>query len=186
VTGNAVRLNLGCGRLTMDGFLNVDFRISPGIDVVTDLTNHPWPWDDDTFIEVRAWHFLEHLPGYELDRAMHEIHRVLAPGGTLYAKVPYKEAGPYNPFHFHVFDRDSFGVWIAKDDGRDDSSLQHQDIAFRRARQEVVSLSGFPVWHIIHHFPRSEGILFTRDERGPFSRIPSRIRELREWLVKVG
>ncbi len=182
--GLPLGLNIGCGNLRMAGFLGVDMRPGPAVDRVMDLTKHPWDLPSGHFREVRAWHVLEHLPGYELDEAMHEIHRVLAQGGVLYAKVPYKEKGPYNPFHFHVFNRDTFGVWIAHTDGLIDNSLQHQHVNFLRRNQEVVSLSGFPVWHIVHRMPWMEGILFQRDERTTWSRIPSRARELREWLVK--
>jgi len=129
-------------------------------------------------------------------RAMEEIHRVLAPGGVLYLKVPYKEKGPYNPFHYRVFNEDTFTAWVAplltdaSKQNFTEHSLQNRFGYFRRQHQQIVTLYGFPVWHVIHHLPWTEGILFTRDERGPYSpHIPavpwSRYRELREWLVKV-
>ena len=187
-----MKLNLGCGQLRIAGYLGVDSHPDPGVDVVTDLTEHPWPYEHESVDGAITWHFLEHLPGFEFHRAIDEIHRVLRPGAVVYIKVPYRERGPYHPFHFRVFNRETFDSWIADADGCTGKKgcLQYEFGRFRRLRQEVVSLSGFPVWHIVHHFPRGEGWLFHRDERGAWSRIPSGAfsdcaRELREWLVKL-
>ena len=182
-----MRLNLGCGRLRIAGYLGVDSEPGEAVNVVWDLTRHPWPWGDASVDGVIAWHSLEHLPGYELANALEEVHRVLVTGGTLYVKVPYREPGPYNPLHFHVFNRHSFNGWLRRPNGDRDSSLQHRQ-NFIRVRQEVVNLpSGFPLWHIAHRVPRLARIVFDRDERGLFTRFPSvgGSQELREWLVKV-
>jgi len=185
-----MKLNLGCGKTHLEGFVNVDYRASPSVDQVVDLTVHPWPWLDNSVDYIIASHFLEHLPGYELGAAMDEIHRILRPGGTLYVAVPYRERGPYNPYHFHVFNRQTFNTWTAHVDKRDPSAenacLQAHHGSFRRAKQEVASRSGFPVYHFVHYLPWSEGILFRRDDHGAaYSRFPSRVRELREWLEKI-
>jgi len=182
------RLNLGSGQLRIPGYTNVDMEASPSVEVVWDLSQRPWPFEDNSVEGIIAWHSLEHLPGLALGGAMEEIHRILKPGAVVYIKVPYKEPGPYNPFHFHVFDRKSFNYWIKGGEGGPELCLQERHTYFDRVRQEVVTLSGFPVWHIIHHLPSTEGTLFERDERAPFSRhIPAiwdRSRELREWLAK--
>ncbi len=177
-----VRLNLGCGNLRMPGFKGVDYRPGPTVDVVLDLTKHPWPFDDNSIEEVRAWHFLEHLPGYELDQAVREIHRILRPGGLLYVKVPLGLPSLYSPFHFHAFDRKSFDVWIALEQH---GSLQPTNL-FRRVSQQVVFNNGFPLQHVMRLLPWTRGTFYDVDERGPFSYLPTATgRELREWLVKL-
>ena len=177
-----LKLNLGSGKLRIAGYSNVDREPGPDVEVVWNLMEHPWPFPDDSVQAITAWHVLEHLPGYGFEEAMTEIHRILEPGGTVYIKVPYREPGPYNPFHFRVFDRTTFTPWTVT---FEDKSLQYREW-FERARQEVVVTGQqFPLWHIVHHLPSMEGRVFERDERGVFSRLPfPGRRELREWLVK--
>lgn len=187
-----MKLNLGCGTLRIPGFVGVDFEPGPTVDRVVDLSRVPWPFETASAEEIRAWHFLEHLPGYSFHDAMDEIARILRPGGLLYVKVPYKEKGPYNPHHFRVFDRRTFGAWLPLDPAatNPDKCLQSRRGFFLRRRQEVADLaSGFPLWHLERRFPRLGSLILKHDERDAFSlSFPSlwgRQRELREWLVKL-
>ena len=46
------RLNVGCGRNIIDGWVNLDVMSLPGIDIVADLEDcaiTPLPFDDDSF-----------------------------------------------------------------------------------------------------------------------------------------
>jgi len=52
------RLNLGCCDRRFPGFVNVD-RIPPA-DFVADL-EAPWPWQDSTVAEIRAYDVIEHI-----------------------------------------------------------------------------------------------------------------------------
>lgn len=76
-----MRLNLGCCDSPKPGYVNVDLRAYPGVDVVHDLSNFPWPWDDSSVDEIYASHIIEHIA----DRVgvMNECWRVLKPGGRL-------------------------------------------------------------------------------------------------------
>lgn len=65
-----------------------------GADVVWDLDEFPWPFEDSTFDEVHAYCVLEHL-GRQGDyrsffATFAEIYRVLKPGGYLCALVPHR------------------------------------------------------------------------------------------------
>jgi SAM-dependent methyltransferase len=187
----SLKLNVGCGNLRIPGFVGVDFRPGPAVDVVCDLARAPWPFRDACAGEVRAWHVLEHLPGYALDTAMEEIHRILAPGGVLYVKVPFMEQPLTNPDHFRSFGTRSFNKWLPYNGfiGERDTSLQGRHDRFVRARQEVWAYAdGFPFWHLAHRLPSLAGGLIERDERTTYARYRSltgfRERELREWLVK--
>ena len=59
-----MKLNLGAGNDILDGFENHDITKLPGIDVVFDLNQYPWPWNDDAFEEVVANDLLEHLDNF--------------------------------------------------------------------------------------------------------------------------
>jgi predicted SAM-dependent methyltransferase len=56
---SGLRLNLGCGMRRLDGFVNVDKFGEP--ELRHDLETFPWPWPDDSVVEVLLNHVLEHL-----------------------------------------------------------------------------------------------------------------------------
>lgn len=62
VTGSTapVRLHLGCGTTYKRGYLNVD--IVPGLgDMVIDLNQIPYPFEENSVDEILAENILEHL-----------------------------------------------------------------------------------------------------------------------------
>lgn len=79
-TAPVIKLDLGCGSRTSEGFTGVDISPSCGATVVHDLRVTPWPWDDQTVDEVHCSHFFEHLSGYERISFMEELWRVMKPG----------------------------------------------------------------------------------------------------------
>lgn len=171
----------------MPGFVGIDGERHSAADVVADLAWVPWPIKDSSVDEVRAWHVLEHLPGYSLHDAIWEIYRVLRPGGMLYVKVPYKEKGPYYPYHFRVFNEHSFDAWTT---GRVNAwTAQHHLLFQRKAQQVVWQLSGPLTWHSQRKVPRLFNAVTRADERGSYTEYPVHpvraARELREWLVRV-
>lgn len=96
-----MKLNLGCGRVPLPGYLNVDLRPAPGVDVVMDVSSVPWPWPTASVDEVRAHALLEHLHGWE--RVLLEAARVLRPGAVLDILVPYGWRGTAHPYHVRAF-----------------------------------------------------------------------------------
>jgi ubiquinone/menaquinone biosynthesis C-methylase UbiE len=97
-----LRLNLGSGNRPLDGYVNVDTRDRPGVDMIADATALPIP--DGAAIEVQASSLLEHFrdPYAVLD----EAHRVLAPDGVLVVRVPspWSQAGLLDPTHVFLAD----------------------------------------------------------------------------------
>ena len=82
-----MKLNLGCGMDTRQGWINVDFMPGPGIDVVADLTSPPLPFGDETVDEFLLSHVLEHIP--DTLSLMADLYRIGKPGATVTARVPY-------------------------------------------------------------------------------------------------
>ena len=82
------KLDFGCGPHKREGFLGVDIRPFPGVDVVTDLRKK-WPWKDASIAEAHASHFVEHLTATERIHFCNELYRVLVPGGTCQIIVPH-------------------------------------------------------------------------------------------------
>lgn len=86
-----LRLNLGCGHIPLEGYLNIDKRALPRVDIVTEADALPFePGEVD---EIFSAHFLEHFPEEELQRKLLPYWvSLLKPGGTFRAVVPDAEA----------------------------------------------------------------------------------------------
>ena len=86
-SADGLRLNLGCGHLPLDGYVNVDMRELPGVDVVAPID--ALPVEAGSVAEIFSAHFLEHFPHEQLRRSLLPYWRsVLRPGGTFRAVVP--------------------------------------------------------------------------------------------------
>lgn len=84
---SAPRLNLGCGHITVDGYLNVDRRELPGVDIVAEADK--LPFQSGEVAEIRSAHLLEHFPQEELKRSLLPYWLdLLKPGGLFVAVVP--------------------------------------------------------------------------------------------------
>jgi SAM-dependent methyltransferase len=75
-----------------DGLVTIDHDPNCGADVVYDLEQYPWPFEDDSFDACYAFCVLEHL-GRQGDfksffATFAEIYRILKPGGHLIAFCP--------------------------------------------------------------------------------------------------
>jgi predicted SAM-dependent methyltransferase len=105
----ADRLHLGCGRKILPGYVNVDVVEAPGVDVVCDL-NLGIPFPDDSFVEVLAVDFIEHIRPDAVIQLMNDIHRVLKPGGVFRVHVPQAPGitASQDPTHVSFWNAESF------------------------------------------------------------------------------
>ena len=85
------KVNLGCGHIPLAGYVNVDMRELPGVDVVADVGE--LPFEEASLREVFSAHLLEHFPQEELiRRLLPHWHDLLAPGAAFRAVAPDGEA----------------------------------------------------------------------------------------------
>ena len=118
------RLNLGCGLDIKEGYINLDKMEAKGVDVVWDLDKFPYPFKDNTFDEIIAFHILEHL--FDYGKAMWELNRILKPNGKLHLKVPhFSDAWSHNEFHKTEFSFCNFGHDRPLRDSRDIEKLRY-------------------------------------------------------------
>lgn len=78
----------------------MDIVALPGVDVVHNLLEFPWPYPADSFDHAYLSHVMEHVPhflggkhtkdGFIL--VMEELHRILKPGGTAEIRCPHPES----------------------------------------------------------------------------------------------
>lgn len=88
---DGLRLNLGCGHVPLDGYLNVDRRALPGVDIVAEVDGLPFA--DGEVQEIFSSHLLEHFPQEQLRRALLPYYfRLIKSGGQFHAVVPDAEA----------------------------------------------------------------------------------------------
>lgn len=84
---SGLKLNLGCGHLPLEGYVNVDQRELPGVDVVADVGE--LPFEEEEVQEISSAHLLEHFPQELLRRRLLPVWRdLLKPGGIFRAVVP--------------------------------------------------------------------------------------------------
>lgn len=83
-------LYIGGAGSFVKGYVNVDLFPMPGVDVVADA--HELPFPPDLFQRIECDAVLEHVKSP--DRVMREIERVLAPGGFAHIVTPF-----CHPFH---------------------------------------------------------------------------------------
>lgn len=106
-----MRLNLGANDRRIEGFVSVD--ICEPADQIADLSQ-PWPWDDSSVDEVKAFDVIEHLPDRIL--TMNELHRVLRPGARAEIVVPSATKGAgfaQDPTHKSQWTLNSFQYFEA-------------------------------------------------------------------------
>lgn len=89
-----IRLDIGCGANKQPNFVGIDIQKLPGVDIVHDLEDTPWPLPDECAITAIASHVLEHInPSRGIFiNVMNEVWRVLKPGGQFAFVVPYAES----------------------------------------------------------------------------------------------
>lgn len=85
------RVNLGCGHLALDGFMNLDVRDLPGVNIVADLRR--LPFTPGSIDELRATHVIEHFTEHALlTEVLPHWASVLRPNGTLTVTAPNARA----------------------------------------------------------------------------------------------
>lgn len=87
------RVNIGCGRMVLDGWINCDVQVSPKAprppEVLCDARTVPLP-DSDCDV-VMALHLIEHFYRWEVEDVLAEWRRLLKPKGQLILELPNLE-----------------------------------------------------------------------------------------------
>jgi SAM-dependent methyltransferase len=139
------RLNLGCGRNAIAGWVNVDSMKLPGVDIVADLdrcAETKLPFEAESTDEFLLSHVIEHL------RAplplMQELWRIAKPGAKLIIHTPYGHSDDAwtDPTHVRPYFISSFGYfsqpvyWRADYGYRGDWQPEHVVLKVNRVGNE--------------------------------------------------
>lgn len=82
-------LDLGCGLNKVPGAVGLDNVALPGVDIVHDLLDFPYPFEDASAQEIYLRHVLEHFELHDLRLILKEAYRLLALNGILHIAVPH-------------------------------------------------------------------------------------------------
>lgn len=129
---SGIRLDIGCGGNKQPGFVGMDVRDLPGVDIVHDVTMFPWPLPDESVLTAIASHLLEHIPPFQADPKLLGLIRLLVNKGIIGANDIDSYIGQYDATP--MFIRFMNEVWrvmkvggefaIAVPHGRSDGFLQ--------------------------------------------------------------
>lgn len=105
---NDIKLNLGSGRKSYKGFINVDKVALKGVDILYDLEKKPLPFKTDSVSEIICEHIFEHIINYI--PFLEELYRISKHRAKIYVIVPYfrSEAAYRDPTHVRFFTERSF------------------------------------------------------------------------------
>jgi SAM-dependent methyltransferase len=144
-----VKLNIGCGNNKFPGYINTDREPSVAPDVVMDLEQFPWPFEDNSVDEILAVHVLEHVgatPQVFLG-VMKEIYRVCRNGAQIRIAVPHPRhrfftddpthVRPITPGTMQLFSKRNCEEW--RRDGVSNSPLAfYADVDFELRQMQVI------------------------------------------------
>ena len=135
-------LEIGCGRKKTPGAVTVDInpRLQP--DVVWDLNQIPYPFQESSFDEILCSHVLEHLEN--LVRVMEELHRLGRPGSIIRIHAPYFTSvnAYHDPTHRHFFTSRTFD-YFCPEPSNELYDLDYSNARFRKRAARVLSRPGF-------------------------------------------
>lgn len=99
---SGIKLDIGCGANKQPGWVGFDMQPLPGVDIVHDLLDFPFPLPDESVLVAKASHVLEHVPKtqvvwdgekfktiHPLIMMMNEIWRIMKPDGQFAIAVPH-------------------------------------------------------------------------------------------------
>jgi SAM-dependent methyltransferase len=137
-----MKLNLGCGKDTKSGYINLDIKKIKGISLICDLNVFPYPFQDAVFDEIYCNNILEHLD--DVVRVMEELHRICKPGVRIVIKAPHftSQYAFADPTHKHYFTYESFDCFLSKKEADTEHSDWYSDVKFRMLSKKIIFSKG--------------------------------------------
>jgi len=136
-------LDIGCGNNkynnNSDHVIGMDKVDLPNVDVIHDMEQFPYPFNDCSFEKVIMHHSLEHVSKENNTniKIIEEIHRILKTNGLLIVEVPIGQWFLYDPTH-----KNYVGVWYWKYFSHDFPFNYYSSVRFDLQSAELIGLHG--------------------------------------------
>lgn len=107
------RLNMGCGYLKHDGFVNADISTMVNPDVVVDFSKPKWEaFKDNEFNHIVAKDILEHIPG-DFCNVIKEMYRISKNGAIWELQFPHHRCdhAVNDPTHIRMLTQSAFQMF---------------------------------------------------------------------------
>lgn len=160
-----LKLNLGCGRDILEGYINLDVIKLEGVNVVWDLNKFPYPFQDNYFDEITTKSVLEHLS--DIQKTLEELWRISKPNAVINILVPHFASlgATIDPTHKLFFSYYSFDYYCKEGI----SKLYHeydyysQKANFRMIERKILYPKYFKVFELIaNKIPRFHEIMLRK------------------------
>lgn len=142
-----MKLNLGCGLAHKEDFVNVDSWAGCNPDVVCDLENEIWPFEDNSVDFVLFDHSLEHM-GETTKQFFHvikELYRVCKADAEIEINVPHPQNRLFtnDPTHVRAIYPETLGMFSLEINNR--PNLKNSKLAMQCGVDfKVISISYIP------------------------------------------
>ena len=87
-------LDVGCGSSKIEGTIGMDHLDLPGVDIIHDLNDIPWPFESESVSKIIFCHSISHLN--DISAIMIECNRILCEGGHLEILAPHYSSDNFN------------------------------------------------------------------------------------------
>jgi hypothetical protein len=126
-----MKLHLGCGKVNIDGFINIDIRYLPSVDSLEDIQFLRSYSNVDV---IYACHILEHFSRWNIPNVLRVWVSKLCPGGKLYLSVPDFDA--IVDYYKETDDLDSL-IGLLHGGQDYDSNFHHYSWSFRTLKRDL-------------------------------------------------
>ncbi len=105
------KLDIGCGDRKRNGFTGMDVVSLDGVDVIHDMNEVPWPFEENTFEEIILDDVLEHSKNFL--GVLSELYRISKHGCIIKISVPHFSSDNMysDPTHTIFFSSRSFNYF---------------------------------------------------------------------------
>jgi SAM-dependent methyltransferase len=90
-------------------------RDLPGVDIVHDVEDYPWPLPDESVLMAVSSHLIEHINPHKFGfvNFMNEVWRVMKPGGDFAISCPHAQSHGFgqDPTHCNMVNETTFAYF---------------------------------------------------------------------------
>ena len=119
---SGIRLCIGGGHTPQPGFVNLDIRKLPEVDIVQDVEDIPWKLPKECVVMAVCSHLVEHINPHKFGfiNFMNEMWRVMKVGGELAIACPHGSSQGFlqDPTHCNALNENTWAYFDPGENGQ--------------------------------------------------------------------